>query len=155
MHTFSKSNMENDHDPIPGIDWDAVFLEEAAAADEANLNPGGEADEIVEELVLDDNGDPVGAFGLGLGHGQNGNGHHDEQPPEEALEIVAEELEQGEQNLEALEDFEALAIVPPPAGGLIPPLRRRDNLKHTREDVYDLTLDHRPMRLKKPKKPTQ
>jgi len=179
VHTFRTYNMENDHNPvnpIPDINWDAVL--EAAAADAVNE---GEDDEIIEELVLNDLGEPVGAFGLGLENddGQPPEGqfqleHHipnmfgnedlginpnagffEAEPDEEALEIVAEELEQGEQNLEALEDFEALAIVPPPAGGLIPPLRRRDNLKRTPEDVYDLTLDHRPMRLKKPKKPTQ
>ena len=56
MHTFSKYNMENDHDPIPGIDWDAVL-------GAAELDHEGENNEIVEELVLDDLGEPVGAFG--------------------------------------------------------------------------------------------
>ena len=171
--------MENDHEQIPGIDWDAVL-------EAADLDHEGENNEIVEDLVLDDLGEPVGAYGLGLGHGQNENGHHDGQPPEEgqfqfgnhipnmvgnedlgmnpnagffgaepgeeALEIVAEELEQEEQQ-HLHPAFAALAIVPPPPGGLDPPDRQRSNLK--RGPPWHDRTGAGPMRLKKPKKPTQ
>lgn len=48
--------MENDHDPIPGIDWGLVL--EAAAADAAAQNNEGENDDEWE----DDGQPPVGQF---------------------------------------------------------------------------------------------
>lgn len=163
--------MENHHGPIPGIDWDAVW--EVAAADAANE---GENDEI----VLDENGDPVGAFGLGMGHGQPPEGQFqlenhipnmfgDEnlginpnagligaEPGEEAPEIAPEELEQVEQQ-HFLPAIAALAIGPPPPAGLNLPHPQILNLKRG-APWDDRTNDAGPMSLKKnPRtyKPTQ